>query len=188
MLLNCQEDLKRYCLERGLGGQPTFLQKCIVACSSPSFLAIVHHRFGFWVSSIDSSYKNPVKLFLKLIYFLGKYLVVCFAKVDILSTMDIGPGLFLSNKGNIIIGLRKLGSNCTIQHNVTIGHGAVAEGLPIFEDNVSIGHDSLVYGGITVGRAVIIGDNTVVSRELPAGIHVQGNPCKIVKAGTTVRR
>lgn len=181
MFTNSCEDLKRYCAERGYGDSPSFVQKTVTVLSSPSFWAITHHRFGFWVSSMDSSYKNPVKLFLKLLYFIGKYLVVCFAKVDILSSMDVGPGLFLSNRGNIIIGLRKLGAQCSIQHNVTIGHGAVAEGLPILGDNVSVGHDSLVYGSITVGDDVSIGDYTVVSRRLPDGIKVQGNPCKIIK-------
>ena len=184
---NIHEDIIRYSVDRGYGASPNFFQQVWTLLTSPSLLAIVHHRFGFWVSSLKSSYKNPLKLILKLLYFLGKYLVVCVAKVDILSTLDAGPGLFLSNRGNIIIGMRKMGSHCSIGYNVTIGHGAVAEGLPILGDNVVVGHDSLVYGSISVGDDTIVGDYTVVSRKLPNAIHVQGNPCKIVRQSSPER-
>jgi len=181
MFHNNYEDLKRYCAERGYGATPTSIQIIVTLLTSPSFWAISHHRFGLWVNSIKTSYRNPIKLGLKIIYFLGKYLVVCFTKIEILSTAEIGDGFYLSNKGNIIIGAHSFGRGCSVHYNVTVGQGASAEEVPVIGDHVSIGHDSLVFGNITVGDNVTIGNNTVLSRKIPSGIEIQGNPCKIVK-------
>ena len=181
MFLFDAEDIRRYGEERGAKYPLSFwsqLKTCIV---SPSLWAIAHHRFGFWVSNIESSYKNPVKLVCKLLYFLGKYLVVCATKVEILSTADIGPGFFLSNKGNIIIGVKSMGTRCSVLHNTTVGQGSSPDELPVFGDRVSIGHDSLVFGSINVGSDVVIGDGTVLSRKVPDGVHLQGHPCKVIK-------
>lgn len=180
MVFNISEDLTRYCIERGCGKSPSIGSYFITLFSSPSFWAVVHHRFGFWINSFSGGYKNPIKFIFKSFYFVLKYFVVCFFKVEILSTSDIGPGIYLSNGGNIIIGVQKMGNGCTVSHNVTIGRGATADGLPIIGNHVEIGNDSLVFGFIRIGDNVKIGANTVLSRKIPDGLEVQGYPCKIV--------
>ena len=152
---------------------------------SPAFFAVLLHRFGYWVSSINTTYKNPVKLFLKTLYFGGKFLAVFLVKIDILVTTNIGPGFYLSNKGNIIIGAISIGSECSIGYNTTIGEGPSGE-VPTIGDNVRIGHDSIVFGAISIGDNVQIGDKTVLGKSLPSGIRVVGNPCKVIRKNTNV--
>lgn len=180
MFVNLRRDLQRYCEWWGYGDDPGLLYKVLVLCRSPGYWAIIHHRFGFWVNTVlPYGYKNPVKLFLKLIYFLTRPFIVWFAKIELLVTTDIGPGLFLSNKGNIIAGLRRVGKNCTIHHNVTIGQDVTGE-VPEFGNNICVGHDSIVYGGLSVGDNTIIKSGTVLAKSLPGNMLVGGNPCRIL--------
>ncbi|TKB07425.1 hypothetical protein [Desulforhopalus sp. IMCC35007] len=187
MFSNLRQDLQRYCDNLGYGTNPDFISKIIAICKSPGYWAIVVHRFGFWINSyFGNGYKNPLKLLFKLLYFTTKQFAVFLTKIEILVTADIGPGLFLSNQGNIILGLRRMGVNCTIHHNVTTGQGVEGE-TPEFGDNIWIGHDSVVYGALSIGGNTIIENGTVLAKSLPDNMVVGGNPCRIrnknIKAG-----
>lgn len=119
MFLTLRCDLQRYCKFFGYCSKCNLLQKFAILCLSPGFWAIAHYRFGFWINDFfGAGNKNPIKLLLKITYFALKQFVVYFCKIDILITADIGAGLFLSNKGNIILGLQRMGENCTVHHNV----------------------------------------------------------------------
>jgi acetyltransferase-like isoleucine patch superfamily enzyme len=48
-------------------------------------------------------------------------------------------------------------------------------------DNVWVGFNSAVLGGVAIGRGAIIGCNTVVSKDVPDYAVVVGNPPRIVK-------
>jgi acetyltransferase-like isoleucine patch superfamily enzyme len=49
------------------------------------------------------------------------------------------------------------------------------------EDNVWVGFDSVVMGGLTIGRGAIIGCKTVISEDIPPYAIVVGNPPRIVR-------
>jgi acetyltransferase-like isoleucine patch superfamily enzyme len=46
------------------------------------------------------------------------------------------------------------------------------------EDGVSIGANSTILPGITLGRGSVIGAGSVVTKDVPPGITVLGNPAK----------
>lgn len=48
------------------------------------------------------------------------------------------------------------------------------------EDNVFIGAKSLIMPGVTIGRDSIIGANSVVTKSVPSGEVVSGNPAKVL--------
>ena len=70
----------------------------------------------------------------------------------------------------------KIGTNCTIFHQVTIGsntlEGSKHLGAPVIGDNVFIGAGAKIIGGIHVGNNVCIGANCVVSEDIPDGCSV----------------
>jgi serine O-acetyltransferase len=107
---------------------------------------------------------------------------VCVAKIWIGEWPRIGPGLYLSSQGGIIIGPRRIGANCTINHNVTIGVGR-QRGCPEIGDNVWIGPDTVVFGAGKIGDDVVLKASTVVGRSVPSGCVVEGNPAQIKKGG-----
>lgn len=51
----------------------------------------------------------------------------------------------------------------------------------IVEDRVSIGSGAVILPGITLGEGCMVGAGAVVTRSVPAGATVVGNPARIVK-------
>ncbi len=65
----------------------------------------------------------------------------------------------------------KIGKNCVIFHQVTIGSNTLpdssGQGSPTLGDNVYIGCGAKIIGGVHVGNNVRIGANCVVTRDIP---------------------
>lgn len=74
-------------------------------------------------------------------------------------------------RGVFISGGAKIGSNCVIFHQVTIGSNTLKDskhyGAPIIGDNVYIGCGAKIIGNIKVGNNVRIGANCVVQEDIP---------------------
>ena len=180
MFMDIQSDFERYLRHSGLNENCSFWRKIFVFFRSPAFLVICNHRYGFWVNKRFEKRKgHPVYHLLKSFYFAAKFIGVCISKIDILVTADIGSGLFLSNKGNMVLGISKMGKGCTIFNKVTIG-GGQDRSLPEFGDSVAIGSNSVIYGQTKIGNGVIALPFTIISRSIPANIVIGGNPCKII--------
>lgn len=65
----------------------------------------------------------------------------------------------------------KIGKNCVIFHQVTIGSntlpGSSGQGAPTLGDNVYIGCGAKIIGNVKIGNNVRIGANCVVTRDVP---------------------
>ena len=67
----------------------------------------------------------------------------------------------------------KIGRNCTIFHQVTIGQGK-GNGAPIIGDNVMIGAGAKIIGEVRIGNNVNVGANAVVTKNVPDNKTVVG--------------
>lgn len=86
-----------------------------------------------------------------------------------------------------------IGANAFIAPGVCIacsGHSLDpeqrAEGIstskPItIEDNVWIGANSVICGGVTIGKGSVIGAGSVVNKDIPSGVLAAGSPCRIIR-------
>lgn len=94
-------------------------------------------------------------------------------------TRDIGGGLIIQHGFSTIINAKKIGKNCHIYQQVTIGYNGVQ--APIIGNNVRICCGPKVIGGIRVGNNVVIGANAVVCKDVPDNVIVGGVPAKVIK-------
>jgi serine O-acetyltransferase len=94
-----------------------------------------------------------------------------------LACSDIGPGLFIQHGFATIIAARKLGANCWVNQQVTIGFDR-PDARPTLGDNVSVYAGAKVLGEIHVGDGARIGANAVVLEDVPAGNTAVGIPAR----------
>lgn len=81
---------------------------------------------------------------------------------------NIQGGLVLLHGFSVVINPKvKIGRNCTILQNVTIGD--VKGGVPTIGDNVSIGAGAILIGNIHIGNNVKIGAGAIVVSDIPDG-------------------
>ncbi len=92
---------------------------------------------------------------------------------------DIGPGLFIQHGFATIIAARRLGSNCWVNQQVTIGFDR-ADSRPTLGDNVAVHAGAKVLGDITIGDGARIGANAVVLHDVAAGCTAVGVPARIL--------
>ncbi|WP_050725775.1 serine O-acetyltransferase [Vulgatibacter incomptus] len=104
--------------------------------------------------------------------------------VEISPRCEIGPGFHLGHPYSIIIGPTRIGSNCNVTHGVTIGMGLSAGrgGVPTIGNNVWIGPNSVLTGPIHIGDGATVGAGSIVTRDVPPGALVMGNPARVVLA------
>lgn len=50
----------------------------------------------------------------------------------------------------------------------------------VIEDDVWIGADATILPGVTIGKGAIVGAGSIVTKDVPAGKTVAGNPAKII--------
>lgn len=78
----------------------------------------------------------------------------------------------------------KIGRNCVIFQNVTIGDSFSnkrASRYPTIGDNVTIYANSVLIGGIIVGNNSTIAAGSVVINDVPENTIVAGNPAKVIR-------
>ena len=104
---------------------------------------------------------------------------------DIPINGNIGGGLSIPHPNGIVIHPQaKIGVNCLIHQQVTIGVSRKNNKAPIIHGHVDIGAGAKLIGDITIGEHALIGANAVVVKDVPAYAVVAGIPAKII--GTTI--
>lgn len=98
-----------------------------------------------------------------------------------ITTKDIGPGLYIQHGFATIISARKIGSNCWINQQVTIGWAKNVERPPTIGNNVIINAGAKVIGDVTIGDNSTVGANAVVVKDVPPNCTVVGVPAYIVR-------
>ena len=91
------------------------------------------------------------------------------------SPVYIGNGVFIAP--NVCI---------TCVGHAIIPEQRVYEGIQIskpitLEDNVWIGANSTICGGVKIGEGSVIGAGSVVCKDIPSGVIAVGNPCRVVR-------
>jgi serine acetyltransferase len=102
------------------------------------------------------------------------------SKSEIDERIEIDNGVCFSDQGYIMFGARKTGTGTVIGTRVTVGMGHADNGRPMLGRNVWIGSDCVVYGAISIGDGATLLPGTVLSKSIPAGVVMHGNPARLV--------
>lgn len=144
-------------------------------------------KYTFWMRSANYLAKRK-HIIGRLVYYLCRVILHKYSlKYGILIPYNtcIGPGLYIGHYGGIVINDKVIiGSNCNINHGVTIGikYGGENPGVPIIGDRVYFGPGSKVIGGILLGDDVAVGANAVVVKSAPKSSVVVGVPAHIISS------
>ena len=84
-------------------------------------------------------------------------------------------------QGIFISRYARIGKNCWIYQNVTIGE--VNKKAPVIGDNCLIGAGAIVIGGVRIGNNVKIGAGAVVNGDVPDGCTVVAQPMRVIGGG-----
>lgn len=97
----------------------------------------------------------------------------------IIYTRNIGPGLFIQHGISTLIAAKRIGANCWINQQVTIGHSNKTD-FPTIGDNVRICPGAKIVGDVRIGDNAVIGLNTVVTANVAPNTTVFGVPARVV--------
>lgn len=96
---------------------------------------------------------------------------------------------FILPVGLVISKYARLGKNCVLYQNVTIGgkdypnRAGNPDNYPQIGDNAIVYPGAFIIGPVKIGNNCIIGANTVVVSDVPDNSMVAGNPAKIMPRG-----
>lgn len=78
-----------------------------------------------------------------------------------------------------VLNAEKIGDNFSCIHCTTLGKKG--DKRPIIGNNVSLGCNVTIIGGVHIGNNVTVGAGSVVVKDVPDNCVVVGNPTKIIK-------
>ena len=95
---------------------------------------------------------------------------------------QIGPGFCLVHSAGVVIGDRAhIGAHFICFQNVTVGDSGRGDGQPVMGDWVTASAGAKILGGIRVGSGAVIGANSVLLQDAPAGAVAVGAPARIAR-------
>ena len=95
-----------------------------------------------------------------------------------INTHEIGGGLYIQHGFATIISAKKIGENCRVYQQVTIGYKG--DENPVLGDNVSVTCGAKVLGGITMHKNSLAAAGAVVVKDVPENAIVGGVPAKVI--------
>lgn len=93
-------------------------------------------------------------------------------------------GLKIYHYGSIIVNPKAcIGKNCTIHGNCCIGSkGTFPDDSPVIGDNVDIGQNAQILGGVTIADGVKVGAGAIVTKSISIpDVTVLGIPARIIE-------
>jgi serine O-acetyltransferase len=147
----------------------------------PGFQAIAVYRFGIWTRTVERP--RLLRLLLRFLYGALFTFVRNVYGIELSDTAAVGRRLEIGHQGGIAIHfLAKIGDDCLIHQNVTLG-AATTETIiraPTLCDRVEIGCGAAVIGNVVIGADARIGPNAVVTMSIPPGSTVVATPPRLV--------
>jgi len=102
--------------------------------------------------------------------------------IELNGGLEVGEGLRIFHGYCLVIHPQtRIGKNVTLRHCVTLGNKGGTGGAPVLLDEVDVGAHAIIIGPITVGANSVIGAGAVVTKDVPPGAVMVGNPARILR-------
>jgi serine O-acetyltransferase len=111
--------------------------------------------------------------------------------VEIDPGAELGRRVFIDHGMGVVIGeTAEIGDDVNMYHGVTLGGNdpRPVKRHPTVEDGATLGAQSTLVGDITIGEDAAVGAGAVVSKDVPSGATVVGNPAERIDDTREVER
>lgn len=146
--------------------------------TKPGFRTLAVHRFGVWRMGV----RQPLRAPLSILYrFLFRHCRNHYG-IELPYSVQVGRQVVIEHQGGIVVhGASVIGDRCILRQNVTLGIRRMdaLDDAPILENGVQLGAGAVVLGRITLGAGALVGANSVVLHDVPAGALAIGVPAEI---------
>lgn len=128
--------------------------------------------------------------FYRWFWLLPLYITRIITHIQIPAMTRIGRGFRITHFGRIVINpdTKKIGINFTISPGCLIGSAVERRSSPDIGDNVYMGANSIIIGGVHIGNDVMIAPGAFVNFDVPDNSIVIGNPGKIIERDSSPTR
>lgn len=140
-------------------------------------------RFIMLMFRIAVEIRSNVVLLLFFFWFLFIYIFIIewLMGVELTLKVKIGKNMQIWHGHAIVLNPSvQIGNDCVLRHCTTIGNKGTDELSPFIGDNVNIGANVCIIGGINIGNNVNIGAGAVIVKDIPSNSIVVGNPARII--------
>ena len=128
---------------------------------------------------IQHRLKNPSRSFSAMVHFAIARMLWKPMESLYIYTKDIGGGLYIQHGFATIISAEKIGENCRIYQQVTVGYKRGTR-PPVLEDNVSVACGAKVLGNITMHTGSLAAAGAVVVKDVPQNAIAAGVPAAVI--------
>ena len=140
-------------------------------------MVLVAFRLATWIHH----QKPEVRFLLSFYFILYRIVVVWLFHMELHWKLSVGEGLCIHHGFCLVVHPDTLiGKHVTLLHGATLGNKGPNSGAPTLEDFVEVGAHAIIIGPVIVGQRAIVGAGAVVTKHVPSGVIVAGNPARII--------
>jgi serine O-acetyltransferase len=142
----------------------------------PGFRAIAAYRFGVWRMTVRPKVlRAPLSIVYRWMYRKCRNGY----GIEVPYSATIGRRVVIEHQSGIVIhGNSEIGDDCIIRQGCTLGNKTLDRPFdaPKLGNRVNVGAGAKILGAVTIGDDAIIGANSVVLKNVPAGMIAVGLP------------
>lgn len=148
--------------------------------TKPGFRAVASHRLGNWRMKIRFALlRYPFSVLYRAMYRRCRNVY----GIELPYTVKLGRRVIFEHQGDIVIhGDAEIGDDCIIRQGVTLGNRQLDKPFdaPKLGARVNVGAGAKLLGKVVVGDGAAIGANSVVIKDVPAGMVAVGIPAQLI--------
>lgn len=175
-------DLQAAVAHRRPGRRAGLAARATLLLESPLLRLLLIHRCRTWLQ--DRRARHPPMGLLARVGLaalaLPKWLAQVQAQSQFSNGIRIAGGVRFCEPGQIMFGALTTGGGSVIGPRVTVGSSHIDGGQPHIGQDVWIGADSVIFGGIRIGDGATLLPGTVLTKSVPPRAVMGGNPARLL--------